>query len=294
MELTVLANIFCSLMVYICWWNKPTDVEVGHDPFPLSKTIEEIIVENCPIACDNHKIPYDYYHNTPLDFISREEGSSSLHWRYYVNILRWLGLLRVFNLHYNRPSQRINSFNFPRDLSRRADLIIAIIALGYTGWFLGAWNFYFPSTYEKHIWRAVTLTQSSLCLAAAIWEIVWEGPRTENQKSANSTTALVTSESTQVPAAAVVCPAQVEKGGNIVNKSILTRLRKLWNRPCNNETGNFPSLAIPLRSLLVLMPISAAYCICRWFILVEDILALRSLPASAFQEVNWAPYWPWF
>jgi hypothetical protein len=49
-----------------------------------------------------------------------------------------------------------------------------------------------------------------------------------------------------------------------------------------------PALAIPLRVLLPVQVLCAFYCLFRAFILVEDVIGLRGLPASAFETVDWA------
>jgi hypothetical protein len=299
MEMTVLANIFCSLLVYICWWYKPSDVELGHDPLPLNKTIEAIIGDDCPIACGNHQVPVDYYHDTPLDFVSRDEWSSSLIWRYYVNILRSMHLLKLFNLTRERPAQRISSFNWPRPSSKReslwrTELCLLFVAWCYTSWFLAAWNFQFPSSDERNIWRAITVTQLVVCVLIVFAEIIPEKSRRGNQELENATSNTLPEKSTNASAALPVSLSDAERGGSRPDAQFLKRLRKRWNHPYSNEVGNFPSLAIPLKSLCTWTPIAAIYCVCRWFILAEDVVAIRSLPASAYQEVDWTPYWPWF
>ena len=269
------------------------DLEVGHDPFSLTVTVEEMLDNNCPIACDNHDIPCDYYHATPLDFVSRDEWAGSLHWRYYVNILRYLALLKWFSLHYDRPCQRIDTFNWPKLPSKRAMALLGFIALCYSGWFLGTWNFYFPTETERNIWRSAVVIQASLCLITTIVNLIWEEPHKRAPNPTHCIHAQHALKAVQAPVTVSTSHADTEKGHGLAG-NLKFGVRKLWSRPCGNETGHFPSLSIPLGPLSIMTPVCAIYCICRWIILTEDVVALRALPASAYEEVNWAPYWPWF
>lgn len=281
-------------MIYFFWLSKPTDVEVGHDPLPLSKTIEEILTEPCRIDCGNHRPPCDYYHDTPLDFVSRGFWNASLHWNYCVNILR--PLLTLFSACDERPAQRVHCFNFPGPLERREVLFLGIFSCLYMGWFIGAWDFYFPSPYEKTIWRVVVVIQVSLAFVGTVWEVGWEGTRKLRQEWLFALFGVNTSQIFELPSTAdgmYVVDAAKGAHPSLSPKSLVAPLYRLWNRPCSNETGNFPSYSIPLKSLLITMPSIILYCICRVIILVEDMIALRSLPPTAFQQVDWAPYWPW-
>jgi hypothetical protein len=264
MELTVLANICCTLATYICWWHKPNNIETSR-VFELTAPIHKIIMEAGP---DTHGT----YHDTPLDFVSCNEWAPSRLWNYYVNILRRMGLLKVFNLHYSRPAQRINTFNFPKPVSRRWAFFLVFISVSYTAFFIGAWNFHFPTEIECWMWRSISLAQSTMALAGGLFETQnfyatrqRVGPRRPSSAADNTTD---------------------EKG--------VGRLRKLWDMPCNNElTGNHSCFNVPFRSILISTPFAAMYTLCRWYILVEDFANLRALPDSAFKQVDWTQYLPW-
>ena len=228
MALTVLANICCTLITYICSWHKPTDVEVGHPPFPLTKSMEDIISKAGAVASE--------YRDAPLDFVSRSEWSGSLMLDYYVNILRSTKLLSMFNLHYDRPSQRVNTFNFPRPSSWRAEVLLLIVAVAYTSWFLAAWRFQFPSSVECTLWRVVSLTQTALPIMVGIFEIPYDCNKVDPRASSvPESTASPLSDSSPVPTPVANCSATVEKGRSDTPGSILHRLYRLWHRPYNNE-----------------------------------------------------------
>lgn len=268
LELTVIANIFCTFLIYLCWWKKPTDLMTTMC-FPLKTDMRTIIKKADPNATE--------YRETPLDFVSRDDWEGSLLWNYYVNILIHLGLLEIFGRQKQRPAQRLTSFNFPRPASRAWALLVAVIGLIYVSIFFVAWNFLFPSYEEMCLWRAVTLVQVAICLAAAVIQLTSFDSKQHQPMVSHDIEKNVIgyTRTSQKP-------------------TMLRRLRELWNRPCNNEpTGNFPSLSVPLHSVLIMSPICATYVVCRWVVLTMDVVGLRALPASAFQTVDWSRYLPW-
>lgn len=268
LELTVLANICCTLATYLCWWSKPNSIETSHF-YSLNVPIEDI-VRNAGNETNGS------YRDTPLDFVSRDEWSASRLWNYYVNILRHLGLLKVFNLHFDRPAQRINTFNWPKPGSRRWAVFLYLFFLTYTAIFLAPWNFHFPTPAESWVWRTAALVQSGITVAVGVFEILWYDLPVRCSSDSR--------------------PGRGEKISNAPSKSAssMERLRDFWEMPCNNEvTGNYPCVDVPLRSILITTPFMAVYTVCRWFILVEDLMCLRSLPASVFEEVDWTQYLPW-
>ncbi|KAK0276512.1 hypothetical protein LTR35_010375 [Friedmanniomyces endolithicus] len=270
LELTVLANICCTLVTTLVWWHKPTDVETSQT-FPLHTTIETIIKD---AAVDSKET----YRETPLDFLSHDEWSGSLLWNYYVNILRRLKVLEIFRLQYDKPAQRMSSFNFPLPGSRPHLLFLLCFTMAYCAFFLLAWNSHFPTTTERTLWRAVVVAQSVAGFIAGGFEIAMFNTPVKHSPST---------------------PQQAPKAGVRTNpkrgQAAISSLHTLWDMPCNNElSGRFPDLDVPFRSILITTPCCAVYVVCRWYILTEDIVMLRSLPASAFRQVPWTPYWPWF
>jgi hypothetical protein len=58
-----------------------------------------------------------------------------------------------------------------------------------------------------------------------------------------------------------------------------------WMR--NLSPDHDPMLAIPVRIWLPTTVLCIIYCFSRAYILIEDVIALRSLPKSAFQMIDW-------
>lgn len=271
LEMTVLANVFCTIMTFVAWWHKPTDVEISH-LFELPTSIEKILKDAGDCADGQ-------YRDTPLDFVSRDEWSASLLWNYYVNILRRMNLLRIFRLRYDRPAQHMSTFNWPKPATRLQLVFILGVAVAHCAFFLGAWTFHFPTPIERTLWRSVAVIQAGISLTAAAFEIILFRSPIEHTRRQSPTLEGVN-----------IC-SSAHTG---LKKIGCTLVRDLWSMPCNNElTGHFPCLDVPLRSILVTTPCCALYVVCRWYIIFEDLVALRSSPSSAYQHVNWTPYLPW-
>jgi hypothetical protein len=62
----------------------------------------------------------------------------------------------------------------------------------------------------------------------------------------------------------------------------------------NLSPDNDPMLQVPVRLWLPTTMLCVIYCFSRAFILIEDAVALRYMPQSAFQTVDWGQYSPIF
>ena len=64
-------------------------------------------------------------------------------------------------------------------------------------------------------------------------------------------------------------------------------LNLAFDRVRNNSVDKDPLLSIPLRLLVPIYLIRVIYCHARTYILIADILELRSLPVNAYETVEW-------
>jgi hypothetical protein len=78
---------------------------------------------------------------------------------------------------------------------------------------------------------------------------------------------------------------QEPKSGNKFIQDFLGALR-------NASPDKDPNLAVPLRLIVPVTFFCFFYCLFRGYILVEDLMSLRSLPESAFATVDWSKYIP--
>jgi len=60
----------------------------------------------------------------------------------------------------------------------------------------------------------------------------------------------------------------------------------------NNSPDNDPDLDVPLALLIPVTVISAFYCLLRLYVVVEDLIAFRSLPSDTYVTVDWSSYIP--
>ncbi|KAJ5123494.1 hypothetical protein N7448_009591 [Penicillium atrosanguineum] len=251
LEITTLSFIIIFFFTSFCWRHKPQDI---------SRSM--ILHTNTPIATIRSECrprPEKEWHQTPLDFLSRNEWLCSRLWRYYVQILQYLHI-PIFARPITKPYDRIPSDNFLR-LDRIADSIFAPCMLLFACMFMFAWNFEFPTPTERLLWRIAAVYQVLFGSVGAL--ICWY-------------------------ADVFILPKHVESVEKPPNKLFHRLAWKLRNIHPDRD----PDLAVPLKVLLPNVLLSFLYCSSRVFILVEDLIGLRSLPESAFQTVSWSKYIP--
>jgi hypothetical protein len=73
---------------------------------------------------------------------------------------------------------------------------------------------------------------------------------------------------------------------------LVYKFRVLAMKIRNNSPEKDPNLDMSLLFVLLGVPTSAVYILFRAYILVEDIIALRALPADAYSTVNWWAFAP--
>lgn len=263
LEVTTLAFILFALATSVCWRHKPRDIETAII-LESDYTIEQILLEAGPAASEPYRV-------TPLDFISREEWIVSTLWTYNVNILGKLNM--IWKRPRVRPIQMITSFTFPK-MSPQVTLVPFAMTMAYSGIFVAAWNFYFPTRIERLLWRSCTSATMGASLTGGLFEVLFLFYDGRDKRT-----------------------VMEEKGFNqrivrILGDRCLPRIKWVMKRLQNNSPCKDPALNVPLRSLLITMPIMAMYVVCRGYILVEDIIGLRELPTSAFHNVDWTRYLP--
>ncbi|KAK2749621.1 hypothetical protein FQN57_005843 [Myotisia sp. PD_48] len=269
LELTTLGFIFCTFGTEFCWRKKPMDVQspiVLQCDYPL----DQILREGGPDASRPYQL-------TPLDFIRREEWVASILWAYYVNILRMLNLVR--QRERVRPIQRFSSFKFHK-ISFQNSILAVIFTSAYGAIFVAAWDFHFPSFGERLAWQITSVMMVFLGIFGGLYEILPFPIDLESLSQAISSSGL------SLMLSRYLSPSLAEESSKFISK--------FWDRLRNNSPNRDPALDIPLGTFVVTIPVCAAYTLCRIYILTEDIIGLRELPASVFQRVRWSDFWPHF
>lgn len=230
-------------------------------------TIHQILRDAGDLASEPYRL-------TPLDFASREEWITTKLWQYNVNILRNLGVVR--QRARVRPTPNFSSFTFPK-LSRGGSMIALGVALVYSAIFMAAWNFQFPSATERSLWRICTSLTVALTVAVGIVEVIF--PSLDDSKDQEPSS--MRAEEARKSTSPII--------GGCFKGNLLA---KVAGKRFNNSLDKDPALDVPLKSILLMQPICALYTLCRIYVLLEDIIGLRALPASTFKYVDWTIYWP--
>ena len=270
-ELTTVSFILCSLGTAFFWWHKPADAVTAD-------IIETDISINNILRAEGQKS--DVWNRTPLDFVNREEWWWSRAWSNFVNILNHMGLT------FGSDTKPIDRFpdTLQKELPRKSTYVCLGLTIGYFSVLFLGWNYSFPTRTEQLLWRAACVTMMTTLMTLLIFAelgAAYPGLRqTFRQYSASK------SQRTKC----------VESGSQPEN---LTRSRHIGERlssafDCvrNNSAEKDPLLYLPLRIIIPLYLIGFFYCHARTYILIADVIELRSLPASAYASVNWSKFWP--
>jgi len=267
-EVTTAAFIVCSFGTVLCWWHKPADVST-------SVTIEAN-VSIAEILCEAGDLAAAPYSRTPLDFISRKEWSWSIYWSNWINILRNLGIVFAPQ---ERPVNRFEN-TYSLELPGKTVWIFFGVTAVYSSIFVAAWNYSFPTHAELILWRAAAGTMCA-CLAAYwaftefgfVWwpylESKFRGERAEYSKD-------------------------IEKHPEPSPGWLKSKLKYAAACVRNNSVQQDPQLNVPLKAILPIYAVGVFYCHARTYLFIADIIQLRSLPASAYETVNWSDLIPHF
>ncbi|KAJ5773851.1 hypothetical protein N7457_008747 [Penicillium paradoxum] len=267
-ELTTAAFIVCSVATTICWYHKPADIRTS-EVIETDTTIERILADAGVVA----KRPCRY---TPLDFVTRKEWPWSLYWSNWVNILR---KMRIVIYQQRRPVDRFQNtlISEPSAFGYGMFLLLTII---YASIFVCGWNYSFPTIAEQRLWR-ISSTAVLVC-AFLFWAIghfafsvypTHIRPLLEVRRCSR-----ISDEEASSPSSAWI--------------SFKQRAQRVCDRVRNNSIERDPELTVPLKAMLPIYVIGVVYCHARAYIFLEDILELRSLPASAYSTVEWVDFWP--
>ncbi|KAI9783679.1 MAG: hypothetical protein M1839_003527 [Geoglossum umbratile] len=285
LELTTLGFILCTFATSFYWIHKPSDVNTAITVTTRTRPSNASDAEGAngtriTLACILQEAEdarsREPYFNSPLDFVSRREWWWTKFWSYALNIVR---ITLGFSGKKARPWQRIPNDNFPK-LSSRATAILFFFNLGFPGFTIAAWDFHFPSHVERLLWRISSVGLPGCLVAFFCWQnFVWQIlPALEKHYPWWFAAKRHVPETERAPG---WCGA-----------------KQLWYKTVakmrNIGAEKDPNLDMPAKAVIPLFTISAFYCIFRYYTLLEDFLALRALPSSAYATVEWAqmiPHW---
>lgn len=198
LELTTLVFVANSLLVFFIWWEKPTDVQV-------------------PIVLKTG--------NKTDEALRQLFGESNLKWDGFSHGYRSRDIIQL---------QRVyNDSDLPSTTTTGAIINgIAAATVSYGALHCAAWNFSFPTTTERTLWRVCSVI-TTFALPVGLGTVAW------------------------------------------------TKIK-------------YPNLTHKARYLVrcVSWASTALYVISRSFLLFESLFGLRSLPAAAYEDVQWTNFLP--
>lgn len=263
-ELTTVGFIFCTLGTHLCWAHKPADVQV---PVILhSKTsLKQILIEAGDDADGG-------YSQTPLDFISRKEWSWSLWWAGMMNTLRVMHI----RVHPKpRPITRIPNDNWPA-LPSSSVFMLGFVDMCYAAIYMAGWNFTFATQVERLLWRISTTTIMGIVVTYLIIDLY---------------------AFHLMPALPAKARGVFKLKGSPTSLSMLqrrnaSRTRRALDWLRNSSQNKDPQLYMPLKASVPITTAAIVYGIARGYLLLECVVALRWLPSSAYESVNWSAFLP--
>jgi hypothetical protein len=148
----------------------------------------------------------------------------------------------------------------------------------YSSIFATAWNYSFPTIIERNLWRAASLSiLGSLFAFIAVTEMTFTVYPTLQK--------------------AVFCKlfpkaASKDEAKGHERSRLARMVHRLAGSVRNNSPLKDPALTVPLKAILPLYIVAVFYCTSRMYILLADMIELRSLPTSAYKTVNWSSFVP--
>jgi hypothetical protein len=270
-ELTTAAFIVCSLGTTLCWLHKPADVAIP-EIIHMEARISDILVKAGDLACE----PYSL---TPLDFISRKEWPWSLYWSNWINILRNLGLV------IGQQERPVNRFENTRvhELPGAWHYIFLAMTATYCCIFFCGWNYSFPTNTELILWRASVGT--ILATLVAYWAV-----------TEFAFTIYPAFQKLYSPDSSAIMPLRRNtlEDETTMRGWLISKMRYVAACVRNNSLPHDPAMRLPLKAILPIYVIGVFYCHARTYIFLADIIQLRSLPASAYETVDWIQVVPHF
>ena len=272
-ELTTVCFILCSLGTAFFWWHKPADAKIG-EIIENKVSLEEIFRKEGRGAYS----PTDWS-LTPLDFVDRNEWWYARLFANCCNILRHMHFAFGSN---ERPVDRISD-TLQKELSQTAMVLVLSYTAGFLSVLFVAWNSSFPTHVEQTLWRASCLVAVTVVLLCIVGVFTWSSPA---MKLAIERYSLPRSPRAR----------RLEDGFGSVkcarSRKIIKRMDSWMECIRNNSIDKDPRLRTPLRLMLPVYIVAFSYFSGRLYIIIADILELRSLPANAYATVNWMKVLP--
>jgi hypothetical protein len=243
LELSVMAIVACSLATFYCWLHKPADVETAII-LESHASIREILVEAGEAASKA-------FRQTPLDFVDDFCPSWS------IDVMEAKTKLRTGP--QQRPLERLGNDRLPKYMGSAQKTMLCFLSLIFGGIHFAGWNFDFPSSLEKLLWRACSATIFATTIG--FW---------------------------------LVERRDIWRFHGVLEHWLnpLFRLKEAENLAVDFLGRSEIPFRCPWYVFLLFAIIAASYTLARIYTLVEVFVGLRDLPDTAFQTVQWTNFLP--
>ncbi|KAL8357040.1 hypothetical protein RB598_002052 [Gaeumannomyces tritici] len=273
----------------------------------------------CASIQTHPSLPQEYY-RTPLDFISRRKFHIERYWRYYSEL--------SYLLHipfFNRQLKATPWDRFPSDMWIPVNgwlvPITVLVQLPFSVCFLVAWNFHFPTTAERELWRVCAIYHAGFYLIGTVYYMfgsmkgacerivpfhIFTANTTAGEcedKSVGAGECLIgdrvppTSVAVEEPSLARRGTGDPDSSGvayaakPMVHKKtglqkFMARLRAWLVKWRNISPDQDPDMELPLRWVAPIFLACNIYTFCRVYIYIEDFAGLRSQPLGVYMTVN--------
>jgi hypothetical protein len=213
-----------------------------------------------------------HWYRTPLEIIGQDHFGINVHWRYYTRLAEVLRI-RLFS----RPVTTRPWNRFPSDTWLCPDFIYSPVAicvlLGFSGLFLIAWNFHFPTYTEKILWRVCSLYHALFSVYGGVYFFI-EMVRSR-RRSSKSHQRLSRSN-----ALGAYQPCDDLESGTL---HALKRSLAAWR---NISADGDPGMVVSLRVIIPVSIMCFVYVLARGYIYIEDFMSLRVQPSGVYIGVN--------
>ena len=269
LELTTIGVIVTSIVAQFFWVHKPADVRAPY-VLKIEATVQQIRLRAGYIA--THQ-----WYETPLDFVSPEKSYALVLWDFYLNILR---RLRLFPAHKIGIIDRRRDDNFPV-MSLQSNVLSAIVGTISFGINFIAWNFWFPSTIERNLWRVSAFVLLGWAICAWTYHMIliscFPDLRERLCRQFGLDEMDLKFHSQEMTS---------------TKSNVLTKWKRWMHFLRNISPDKDPAMTLPLRVVLPAVPLTIFYIVARCYIIIEDLIAFRALPSNAYRTVDWSKYLP--
>lgn len=229
-------------MTSFAWLHKPADVTTPVHIYS-TKTVADMI----------GNLEWDL---TPLDHVDLNGPG------YSVNVQPFMGMPVIPK---QRPIQRIPNDRFPMDPYGTQEYFLCLATLVFTAIHVTGWNFDFPTSTERVLWRIASSLLFGITVAFWVFETVASWTRLGRWKTIYL---------------------------YLVNREGLERHRRdMERRQMLQPKRKMTELPLPLPwEFATITPMAIVYGVARLYLIAEAFAELRDINASAYVNVEWTEF----